>query len=184
MAEPRPGPRARCTVRSARPRDATLLARWRLEPSIRRFQPLPATDEEALRNDLERQCDGDLRAGRGDKFQWIVEADGEPAGWITLAIISWEHGLAEVGYALSTRFQRLGLMPRALRQLLDELFTHTRLERIEARCASPNIASRRVLERAGFRPEGTLKGYFVLHGERVDNELYAVLRGGLASGPR
>ncbi len=163
-------------MRPARPRDAVLLARWRLEPSIRRFQPLPAADEETMREDLARQHDGDLRARRGDKFQWIVEADGEPAGWITLAVISWDHGLAEIGYALSTRFQRLGVMSRALRQVLAELFTHTDLERIEARCATPNVASRRVLERAGFRCEGTLKAYFVLHGERVDNELYAVLK--------
>lgn len=73
-------------------------------------------------------------------------------------------------------------MPRALRQLLDELFTRTRLERIEARCASPNIASRRVLERAGFRPEGTLKGYFVLHGERVDAVELAGQRGVIEEG--
>jgi RimJ/RimL family protein N-acetyltransferase len=166
----------RCTVRPARPGDATSLAAWRLEPSIRAHQPLPIIGEERLRFDLQRQLGYDITRGRGEKFQWIVEVDGRPAGWITLAIINWEHGLAEVGYALTPEFQGRGLMSHALGQLLDMLFRRTELERIEARCASRNTASRRVLEQTGFRREGTLRKYFSLDGERLDNELYAILR--------
>lgn len=166
----------RCTLRPARPGDATRLAAWRLDPTIRAHQPLPIIGEEQLRFDLQRQQTYDLAHGRGEKFQWIIEADGTPAGWITLAIINWEHGLAEVGYALVPKFQRHGVMPQALRQLLELLFRKTRLMRIEARCASRNVGSRRVLERSGFQREGTLRQYFTLDGERLDNELYAILR--------
>ena len=84
--------------------------------------------------------------------------------------------LAEIGYALSTEFQRQGLMPHAITQLLGDLFLQTRLERIEARCATDNEASQKVLERVGFTLEGRLRGYFVLAGERVDNYLFAILR--------
>lgn len=166
----------RCTIRPARPGDATRLAAWRLEPSIRAHQPLPIVGEDRLRFDLQRQLGYDLAQGHGEKFQWIVEADGQPAGWITLAVINWEHGLAEVGYALAPRFQGQGLMRRALAQLLSLLFQRTAIERVEARCASRNVASRRVLERTGFHHEGTLRKYFALEGERLDNELYAILR--------
>jgi len=112
----------------------------------------------------------------GDKYQWVIEADNEPAGWMTLVVINWEHGLAEVGYALSHEFQGRGLMPVALNQLLADLFLNTTLERIEARCAIGNVPSQKVLERVGFTREGRLRAYFKLRGERIDNYIYAILR--------
>ena len=60
--------------------------------------------------------------------------------------------------------------------LLDDLFHRTSLERVEARCAVDNEASQRVLEKVGFAREGLLRSYFRLHGKRVDNHLYAMLK--------
>ena len=168
--------RARVALRAAVPTDAPLLFRWRGEPAVRRHQPLAEATLADLRGDLLRQRVEELYDGRGDRFQWIVLVEGEPAGWITLAIASWEHGIAEVGYALSTGYQGRGLMKTGLSQLLDELFGRTPLERIEARCAVENVASQRVLEQVGFLREGCLRGYFELDGRRIDNYLYAILR--------
>lgn len=165
----------RVSLRPAHPGDAGLLERWRHEPSIRRFQPLSDVSRVRLRAELACQNPDDLYRGCGDKFQWIVEVDARPAGWITLVVANWDHGLAELGYALSTAYQRRGFMPRAIRLLLADLFSRTRLVRIEARCAVDNVASRKVLEDVGFEREGRLRGYFVLAGRRVDNYLYAVL---------
>lgn len=67
-------------------------------------------------------------------------------------------------------------MPRALELLLAEVFLNTAIERLEARCATDNEASRKVLENVGFLREGYLRGYFVLGGKRVDNYLFAILR--------
>jgi RimJ/RimL family protein N-acetyltransferase len=164
-------------LRPALPADADLLKRWRDEWSVRRFQPLHDLSVAQLRSDVAGHRMRDLYRGRGDKFQWILEEDGVPVGWITLVIANWEHGLAEVGYALATRYQGRGLMVRALVLLLGDLFAQTKLERVEARCSIDNRASQRVLERVGFRREGRLRSYFRLHGKRVDNYLYAVLRG-------
>ncbi len=163
-------------LRAARRTDAPLLHLWRNEPSVARHQPLGPATVERLAAELDIQDHRHLRQGKGDKFQWIIEVGGQPAGWMTLVATNWEHGLAELGYALSTPFQRRGIAPRAIKQLLDELFTNTRLQRIEARCSVENTASARVLERTGFEREGTLRAYFELRGERVDNYLYAVLR--------
>lgn len=171
-----PEPEPRVTLRPAVPRDADRLRRWRTEPSVRRFQPLRDLTTSQLRSDVAGQRMGDLYRGRGEKYQWVVEADGTPAGWITLVISNWDHGLAEVGYALTTAWQGRGIMVRALEALLGELFARTALERLEARCHVDNTASQRVLDRTGFRREGRLRGYFRLRGERVDNFLYAQLR--------
>jgi ribosomal-protein-alanine N-acetyltransferase len=172
----KPDPAPRVALRPASPRDADRLRSWRSEPTVRRYQPLNDLTVGQHRNDLANQRVGDLSRGRGEKFQWVVEADGRPAGWITLVVSNWEHGLAEVGYALSSQFQGRGVMSAALELLLDDLFSHTLLERVEARCAVENVASQRVLEKLGFSREGRLRRYFRLSGKRVDNFLYALLR--------
>jgi len=164
------------SLRPAVPRDAELLRQWRAEPSVRRYQPLNELPVAQLRADVASQRMPDLYRGRGEKFQWIVQVGSEPAGWITLVVSNWEHGLAEAGYALSTEFQGQSVMTEALQVLLDDLFVNTLLERVEARCAIENVASQRVLEKNGFQREGHLKGYFKLRGQRVDNYLYGVLR--------
>ena len=163
-------------LRPVQPGDAVLLDRWRQETEIRRYQPLSETSVAQLYAELAQQQSADLYRGRGEKFQWVILAGDRPAGWITLVVTNWTHGLAELGYALSAPFQRRGVMPRALELLLDDLFDHTRLRRIEARCAVENVASQKVLKRLGFEREGLLKGYFVLRGEVVDNYLYALLK--------
>jgi RimJ/RimL family protein N-acetyltransferase len=176
MAQPvvQPPPH-RVALRPVCAADSVLLDRWRLEPSVRRHQPLSNASLAQLRADLAHQEITDLYLGRGDKFQWIILSGDQPAGWITLVVTNWTHGLAEIGYALSTPFQRLGIMPRALHALLSDIFSNTRLRRIEARCSTENIGSYRVLEKIGFRREGRLRSYFVLDERAIDNYLYAIL---------
>ena len=178
---PAPQP-LRVSIRPAQPTDAPLLRAWRSEPSVRRHQPLADAGVADLRTDLARHRIEDLERGAGDRFQWIVLVEGAPAGWLTLAVVSWEHGVGEIGYALTSAMQARGVMPAALTQLLAELFGRTRLERVEARCAIENVASQKVLERTGFEREGLLRGYFELGGRRVDNYLYAILRSDFYSG--
>ncbi|MGH9464131.1 MAG: GNAT family N-acetyltransferase [Thermoanaerobaculia bacterium] len=166
----------RISLRPAAPGDAGHLKAWRAEPSVARHQPLGELSLAQLRAELVAQNVDDLYRGRGEKFQWIVLADREPVGWITLVVTNWQHGLGEIGYALSTPYQRRGITREALHQLLTDLFRRTSLERIEARCAVDNEPSLKVLEAVGFAREGVLRGYFELAGRRVDNYLYAILR--------
>ena len=166
----------RVALRAALPGDAGSLFAWRQEESVRRHQPLQDTSVGELRADLARQRMEDLYRGRGERFQWIIMVDGESAGWITLAILSWEHALAEIGYALATEYQGMRLMADALGQLLPELFVAIGIERLEARCSVENVRSASLLEQLGFLREGLLRSYFSLHGGRVDNLLYALLR--------
>lgn len=166
----------RVSLRPARPDDAHLLRKWRSEPSVRLYQPLQDITVAQLRADVTAQGMTDLYHGRGERFLWVIEADRRPTGWITLVVTNWEHGLSEIGYALTSQFQGKGIMTQALSLLLPDLFLNAPLERIEARCAVPNQASQRVLIKLGFVREGVLRGYFVLQGRRVDHYLFALLR--------
>lgn len=168
--------RSPIAVRPIEARDAPLLQLWRSEESVRRHQPLAPFTTGELRAEISSRRHHDLWAERGGRFDWIIEVDGRPAGWVTLVVHSWEHGLAEWGYALSTAYQGRGIMRRALGEILPQLFRRTSLYRIEARCSTDNVASQRVLEQLGFVREGRLRGYFVLDGERIDNYLYALTR--------
>jgi ribosomal-protein-alanine N-acetyltransferase len=143
---------------------------------VRRHQPLRDIALSQIRADVAAQNVDDLYRSRGERFQWVIEVGREPAGWITLVVANWEHGLCELGFALSSPFQSRGIMPQALAQLVPELFLHTAIYRIEARCSIENVASQRVLEKTGFRREGLLRGYFILEGRRVDHYLYGLLR--------
>ncbi|MCL4836512.1 MAG: GNAT family N-acetyltransferase [Thermoanaerobaculia bacterium] len=163
-------------LRPVQPADAPLLLAWRGEESVRRHQPLRDLTLAELRAELAALCPSELWRGQGDRFIWLVLAERRPVGWITLLVVSWEHGLAEVGYALGTEHQGKGWMRPALELLLRDLFALTPLFRIEARCAVGNVASQRLLAGLGFREEGVLRSYFRLRGERVDNRLFALLR--------
>ncbi len=177
MAEPASSsPLSVVALRPAMPADAASLKLWRTEGSVGRHQPLGDITTAQLRAELAGQRLETLYRGRGEKFQWIITVDRESAGWITLVITNWDHGLAEFGYALATAYQRRGLMAPAIEQLLADLFLNTSIERLEARCSVENVASQKVLARLGFRHEGLLRGYFRLRGQRVDNYLYAMLR--------
>src|SRR4030081_2724580 len=124
MSVDRPSPPP-VVLRPASPRDAELLRQWRAETNGRRYQPLNDLPASQLRADVASQRISELYRGQGDKFQWIIQVDGQPTGWITLVVSNWEHGLAEVGYALSTGYQARGLMTEALGQLLADLFANT-----------------------------------------------------------
>ncbi len=73
--------------------------------------------------------------------------DGEVAG----NIVSWEQdGEREVGYWIGREFWGRGIATRALAEFLDQLKTRP----LVAHVAKHNVASRRVLEKCGFKLTG------------------------------
>ena len=165
-------------LRRATPADADLLATWRAEPSASRFQPLRPRPVADLRAQLAVQAPRMVDSRLAGDVLWIVETPEGPAGWLSLKDISREHGLGAIGYTLGERFRGRGYAVAAVRALLPLAFgtDGAALWRLEAVAAVENTASRRVLERAGFREEGIARALLVIAGERVDHARYALLR--------
>ena len=67
-------------------------------------------------------------------------------------------------------------MTEAVKQLCDYVFSHTDIIRIFAEPFAYNSASRRVLEKAGFQYEGTLRNNAVKNGKVLDMKMYARLK--------
>jgi ribosomal-protein-alanine N-acetyltransferase len=77
-------------------------------------------------------------------------------------------GSVEIGYWLIPRARGRGFGLRAVGLLARWAVTEAALARVEALVVPDNIASQRVLEKAGFRREGHLRSYLVFERQRAD----------------
>ena len=84
---------------------------------------------------------------------------------------------AEIGYWVGQEFWGRGVATRALRLTTDHAFrTHPELRRLFAVPFASNPASARVLAKAGYRYEGTLRHSAVKAGQILDQWMYSILR--------
>lgn len=169
---------ATVTLRRVTPDDAELVRAWRGEEATRAYQPIARLSLDEVRRMLRDRAATRIEPTATGKLQWIIVAGGEPAGWISLDILSREHATAAVGYTVTTRLHGRGIGTAALVALLPTAFEPNRLNlaRLEGVAAIDNVASRRVMERAGFRQEGLLRSLLEIDGVRVDHALYALVR--------
>ena len=95
-----------------------------------------------------------------DFYNWAIvlkENGGEPIGNISVVRINSNTDCAAMGYCMSRAHWRKGVMPEALKAVVDFLFDEVGFNRIEAEHDVNNPASGRVMEKAGLRYEGTLR---------------------------
>src|SRR5438128_1534770 len=101
---------------------------------------------------------------------------GEVVGHCMLVWHSQEHEQGEVGYVFNPAFQGRGLATEAVGALLRLGFDGLGQHRITGRLDARNVASARVLERAGLRREAHLVENEFVKGEWTDEVIYAMLR--------
>lgn len=165
-------------VRRSHVDDAEAILAIRRHPVTRRHQPLKPSTLAELRQALAERGSLPLAPSTGGKLQWTVVVDGRAAGWVSVDITSREHHIASVGYALHPSFHGRGITSMALARVVPIAFDPAglALERLEAVATVDNVASRRVLEKCGFRFEGVARGLLVISGKRVDHARYGLLR--------
>lgn len=165
------------SLRRATEKDAAWLEAIRREPSVARYQPLRPHSEDRLRSLLRQRATLPLDRSLDAKVQWVILADDEAVGWITLDVTSRELGIGSVGYTVSERARGRGIARVALARLIALALDAEgiALERLEAVVATGNVASWHVLEAAGFRREGTARGLLRIGGERLDHFRYGLL---------
>ena len=115
---------------------------------------------------------------------FAIEVEGRVAGGIGYTLHSDVERIgAEVGYWLGREFWGKGIATTALRLLTEHAFrAEPELRRLYAVPYSSNPASARVLEKAGYRREGTLRQSAIKDGRVLDQWMYAIVRDELASG--
>lgn len=111
------------------------------------------------------------------RTSFAISDKKEALGSIGLMIGEDVHRFAaEVGYWLAEPFWNKGIMSRAVLRFSEFAFKKFALNRIFAEPFTTNTASVRVLEKAGFVLEGTLRASVYKKGNVLDQFLYAKIR--------
>ncbi|MFD3000386.1 GNAT family N-acetyltransferase [Pontibacter toksunensis] len=106
-----------------------------------------------------------------------IEINGEAAGGIGIHPQSDIYRKnAELGYWLAEPYWGMGIVSKAIIQMVDYGFRHWDITRIYARPFGTNLGSQKVLEKAGFTLEARLSQTFFKNGEYMDELIYAVRR--------
>ena len=104
------------------------------------------------------QCIQDYAAAQ-ETWAVVLKETGQPIGSIFLEDIGRYPGYREMEFVLSGAYHGRGYMTEAVKQVLEYAFETLKLE-VVAACHYPdNVQSRQVLEKCGFRYEGTLRRY-------------------------
>jgi RimJ/RimL family protein N-acetyltransferase len=161
-------------ARHVEERDVSVVAPAFRDPVIGGETGMPPFSEDQLRTVLRTQLP-ELRA-RGILVPYVIEdtSDESLLGGITLRHFDPMRGVIEVGYWLFPQARGRGLATRAAQAVAREAFA-SGLWRVDAHVRIGNQASERVLERAGFTPEGVKRRLLRHGGERVDATLFSLL---------
>jgi len=163
----------RCTLRPWRATDAPSIVRHANNLNVARHLrdrfPHPYTVKDA-----EQFLSFAAHEERPANF--AIEVAGHAAGGLGFVPGSdVERFSAEVGYWLGEEFWGRGIVTEALTLFTRYAFSDLGLLRIFALPLADNAASIRVLEKAGFRAEGTLRSSCVKFGQPRDQALYAIV---------
>jgi len=110
-------------------------------------------------------------------FGWMVResATGVVLGCIRLNSIDRRASLAVIGYEFERSYWGKGLATEALVAVTNHCHKDMKLYRLEAWTIAGNHASDRVLQKAGFRLEGTQRQKMIIRGQRFDLRLFGRL---------
>lgn len=118
-----------------------------------------------------------LRRGarQGTMLPFAIRYDGRLAGQITVGnIVRGSFNSAFLGYWVDGRLAGRGIAPVAVALVTDHCFGPVGLHRVEANVRPENTASRRVMEKLGFREEGIHLRYLAIDGAYRDHICYAL----------
>ena len=165
----------RLVLRRFRPADVEVLAAYRSDPAVARYQsweaPYPLRKAEYA---IETMAAADPT--QPGWFQYAVELTAERTLIGDVGVNLHDNLMqAEMGYTLAPKWQGHGYATEAVQAVLDHLFRVQGLHRVSAECDARNLPSARLLERTGFRREGLLRRHTWIKGEWTDDLLYGQL---------
>jgi len=128
--------------------------------------------------DAKKQMDFYDDLWREKKGIWWKIADrvsGEPVGACGINNYKAVHEKAEIGYWLLPEYWRKKIMSEVLPVMINHVFRHWKLHRLEAVIEDGNETSWRLAEKLGFKYEGKLREAEIKNGKRINLLLYSLL---------
>ena len=164
-----------------------LLREWRIEDApdlaaainnknvldnLRDGIPYPYTEQDAV--DF---ITSTLNADKGSQYAFAITYGGKAIGSIGIFRKDNIHRFtAELGYYIAEPYWGKGITTWAIKQMCAYVFENTDIIRIFAEPIANNTASCRVLEKSGFRFEGTLRKNAAKNGQMMDMRMYAIIK--------
>ena len=109
----------------------------------------------------------------GTREQFGVFVDGTLAGYVSLSqIFRGAFQSCYLGYSIDRDHVGRGLATEAVRRTVEHAWT-IGLHRVQANTVTTNTRSQRVLQKNGFRHEGTALRYLHIGGTWADHEMFA-----------
>ncbi|MDI1307647.1 MAG: GNAT family N-acetyltransferase [bacterium] len=136
-------------------------------------RPLLKTNEDAL----EHIAMIDAKIENNEGINWGITLKNAPKiiGIIGHYRIKPENFRAEIGYMLLPEFNGKGIMPEAVKEVVDYGFNVMKLHSIEAIIDPENFGSEKVLQKNGFVKEAHLKENEFYDGRFLDTVIYSLL---------
>jgi RimJ/RimL family protein N-acetyltransferase len=166
-----------CKIRPWRLSDAPALAmalsNKKILDNLRDGLPYPYTE-----NDAVGFISAMLGADKDKTFAYAITVDDKAVGSIGVFRRDNIHSrTAEMGYYVAEPYWGQGIGTSAVLQNCDDVFENTDIMRIFAEPFAYNAASCRILEKAGFVYEGTLRMASKLFNGKVEDDVcYSVTR--------
>ncbi len=151
---------------------AAALSNKKVQDNLRDGLPYPYTEQ-----DGKDFISAMLSADENETFAFAITVDNSVIG--SIGIFRQENihrQTAELGYYIAEEYWGNGIMTEAVRQICEYVFRESDIIRIYAEPFAYNIASCRVLEKAGFQYEGTLRSNAVKNGKVLDMKMYSLLK--------
>ncbi len=128
-------------------------------------------------NDAKEYISSMLSADENQTFAFAITLDNKVIGSIGVFRQTNIHRrTAELGYYIAEEYWGRGIMTEAVKQICEYVFKNSDIIRIYAEPFADNVASCRVLEKAGFLCEGRLKKNAVKNGKVIDMKMYSKLK--------
>ncbi len=165
-------------LRAIRSRDA---AAWRAVRSRNRSwlshwdatSPAGSVDVPPTFAAMVRSLRAEARGGR--TLPWVITYEGQLVGQLTIGGMAYGSlRSAHAGYWIDQQFAGWGIVPMALALGTDYCFFTLGLHRLEINLRPDNTASRRVVEKLGFRYEGLRERYLHIDGDWRDHSTFAI----------
>lgn len=145
------------------------------DAEVTRFLPYPAWASLADGQAWYGRMTALQAAGSACQLVVIDKASNAVVGTCLLFRFDAASSRAELGYVLGRAFWGRGCMAEALGAVIDHVFGHALLRRLEAEVNPANAASTRLLQRLGFTQEGLLRQRWVSRGQPYDVAVFGLL---------
>lgn len=151
---------------------AVALSNKKIQDNLRDGLPYPYSEQDGV-----DYISSMLSANADETFAFAITLDDKAIGSIGVFRQQNIHRqTAEMGYYIAEEYWGKGIMTDAVKQICKYVFKNSDILRIYAEPFAYNAGSCRVLEKAGFQYEGTLRNNAVKNGKVIDMKMYSLLR--------